>query len=382
MEHSILSQRTTRAIKKFMFRILSGSAQGILIGVLPAAILKYVLDPLIKQDIQWAMHLNAILVLFNVFIPSLIGMAIANRFKMNALETGSVMIATGAAAGSIQWATTKPGFVDPITNVKNPASSTFYVANGSGDVINAILVATLAVIAIILLEKYLNGFGSISIILTPLIVGGIVGLIGYWMSPYVGMITTKLGELIGASTDFHPLLMCIILAMVFSFITVTPISTVGIGLAISLSEISAAAAGIGVVSATVILLINSILVNKPGTSLSIFLGAMMTMMTTVFKKPIIFLAFIITAAISAIPVAIFNVQGTPTSSGLGWIGMGSPIQSIVVEASEKQFVNHLIGIGPAIITWFVVPIVAGIIVNFVFVKILKLYSPSDFSKDA
>ncbi|MEJ6399751.1 PTS sugar transporter subunit IIC [Nicoliella lavandulae] len=364
-------------MKKFIVRLLTGSAQGILMGVLPAAILKYVLSPLVHSKIQWAMHLNAILVLFNVFIPILIGMAVANQFKLHSLETGSVMLATGAASGSIQWVTTKPGFTDPITNIDNPVASTFYVANGSGDVINSIIVASLAIITIKFLQRYVNGFGSISIILTPLVVGGLIGLIGYLLSPSVGMITTKLGELIAFFTDFQPMLMSVIIAMFFAFLTITPISTVGIALAISLSELGAGAAGVGVVSTTVVLLINSLFVNKKGTTLAIFLGAMMGMMTTVFKKPIMILAFMLTAGIAAIPVALFNVQGTPTSAGLGWIGWGSPIQSVVADEGEREFITHLVGIGPAIITWVVVPIVVGIIVNLIFTKGLKLYQPQD-----
>ena len=67
-------------LKDFLFKILSGSAQGILIGVLPSAILKYVLRPFIQDGMQWAMNLNAILVLFSSFIPLLIGLAIAMQF--------------------------------------------------------------------------------------------------------------------------------------------------------------------------------------------------------------------------------------------------------------------------------------------------------------
>ncbi|WP_255552540.1 PTS sugar transporter subunit IIC [Lactobacillus sp. Sy-1] len=370
-----------KLVRKLFTRVLTGSAQGILIGVLPAAILKYVLAPLINQGYQWALHLNAILVLFNVFIPILIGMAVAGQFKMKALDTGAVMLATGAASGSIQWVKTQPGFTDPITNVDNPVSSTFYVANGSGDVINAIIVAILAVVAIKLLEKYANGFGSISVILTPLIVGGLIGLIGYFLSPFVGQITTTLGEIINAVTDLQPLLMSVLIAMAFAFLTITPISTVGIALAISLSDISAAAAGVGVVSTTVVLLLNSILVNKKGTTIAIFMGAMMGMMTTVFKKPITILAFMVTAGFAAIPVVLFNVQGTPMSAGLGWIGFGSPIQSMIADEGEREFISHLIGIGPALITWVVFPIVVGGLVNWAFIKWFKAYQPTDFKNE-
>ncbi|WP_260116061.1 PTS sugar transporter subunit IIC [Nicoliella spurrieriana] len=193
--------------------------------------------------------------------------------------------------------------------------------------------------------------------------------------------TTALGELINALTDLQPLVMSILIAMAFAFLTITPISTVGIALAISLSEVSAAAAGVGVVSTTVVLLINSLLVNKRGTSIAILLGAMMGMMTTVFKKPIMILAFMATAGLSAIPVVLFNVQGTPMSAGLGWIGFGSPIQSVIADEGEREFISHMVGIGPAVITWIVVPVIAGLLINWLFVRVLKAYQPTDFKHE-
>ena len=143
----------------------------------------------------------------------------------------------------------------------------------------------------------------------------------------------------------------------------------------------AGAAGAGVVATTVILLINSWKVNKKGTTVAIFLGAMKGMMPAIFKKPIMILSFLVAAAISAIPVAIFNVQGTPTSAGFGWIGMVSPIQSMIADGAERDIVTHTIGAFPALLTWLIVPAVAGFVVDMLFTKVFKLYTPADFEQD-
>lgn len=365
--------------KDFFFKVLSGSAQGILIGVLPAAVLKYVLMMFTGQS--WATDLNAILVLFGSFIPVLIGVAVALQFNMRSLDVGVMAIATGAAAGSIKWATVDKGFVNPITGVETQTQSTVYLASGAGDVINAMIVAAIGVVVIWLVSKYLNGFGAVAIIFSPLLIGGGVAFFGRVIAPYVGAITTAIGDVVRLFTDLQPLPMAIFIAMAFAFIIITPVSSVGIALAISLAGLGAGAAGMGVVATTVILLINSFKVNKRGTTIAIFLGAMKGMMPAIFKKPVMILAFMATAAISAIPVALLNVQGTPTSAGFGWIGMVSPIQSMLAQGADTFFITNVVGVVPGLIVWFVIPVVVGLAVNYLFVNVLHLYSPEDFKQD-
>ena len=365
-------------LKDFFFKVLSGSAQGILIGVLPSAVMKYILK--MFGTAQWALDLSAILTLFSSFIPLLIGVAIAMQFRMKALDVGVMAIAVGAASGSIKWAVAPKSFVNPITGA--PQVGNVYIAAGAGDVINAIIVAAVAVLVIWLVSRYLAGFGSVAIILSPIVIGGGVALFGRAIAPYVAYITTWVGDAVRLATDLQPLPMSIAIAMAFSFIIITPISTVGIALAITLSGLGAGAAGAGVVATTVILLINSWKVNKKGTTVAIFLGAMKGMMPSVFKKPVMILAFLVAAAITAIPVALFNVQGTPTSAGFGWIGMVSPLQSMFTfDAAEAEIVKHTINFVQFLIVWFIVPAIAGFVVDFLFTKILKLYSPSDFEQE-
>jgi uncharacterized membrane protein len=368
-------------VKDFFFKVLSGSAQGILIGVLPSAVLKYVLRPFVQGGMTWAMDLSAILTLFASFIPVLIGVAVAMQFKMKPLDVGVMGIAVGAASGSIKWATAAAGFVNPVTGVKSTVPGTVFIAAGAGDVINAMLVSALGVLAIWLVSKYLSGFGSVAIILSPLVIGGGVALIGKELAPYVGMVTTWIGDAIKAATELQPYPMSIVIAMAFAFIVITPVSTVGIALAISLAGLGAGAASAGIVATTVILLINSAKVNKKGTTVAIFLGAMKGMMPSIFKKPVMILAFLLAAAVSGIPAAMFNVQGTPTSAGFGWIGMVGPIQSVVMDSADKVYQTHTISPMIAVIVWFVVPVIAAFIADFLFTKVFKLYAPEDLAQE-
>lgn len=369
-------------VKDFFFKILSGSAQGILIGVLPSAVLKYILKLFITPGVtNWATDLNAILVLFTSFIPLLIGVCVALQFNMKPLDVGTLGIAVAAASGATKWATAPKGFVNPVTGVASKVPATVYMTSGAGDVINAMIVAAIGVLVIWLIAKYLWGFGAVAIILTPIVVGGGVGLIGKAIAPYVGDVTTWIGNIVETFTTLQPVPMAMLIAMAFSIIIITPVSTVGIALAISLAGLGSGAAGVGVIATTVVLLINSIKVNKKGTSVAIFLGAMKGMMPSVFAKPATMISFLITAAISGIPVALFNVQGTPTSAGFGWIGMVTPIQSVAKDAADAQWITNYVNPMISIVVFFVVPIIVGFVVDFILTKYLKLYKPSDFAQE-
>jgi len=376
------SGATELKLKDFFFKVLSGSAQGILIGVLPSAVMKYIIQYSGLGATDFGANLSAILTLFTSLIPFLIGMAVALQFKMKSLDVGVVAVATAVASGSIKWATAPAGFTNPVTGLKSIAPANVYIASGAGDVINAMIVAAIAVLVTWLVSRYLKGFGSVAIILSPIIVGGGVGLIGKYIAPYVGLVTTEIGDLVATFTKLAPIPMSILIAMAFAIIIITPVSTVGIALAISLSGIGSGAAAMGVVATTIVLLINSWRVNKPGVTIAIALGAMKGMMPSVFAKPVTMLPFLLTAAISGIPVALFNIQGTPVTAGFGYIGLVSPIQSMVKDPSVPASVmNHFINPIVALIAWLIVPIIAGFIAQFIFSKLLKLYSPMDFQQD-
>ncbi|CAH1852612.1 PTS sugar transporter subunit IIC [Convivina praedatoris] len=369
-------------VKEFFFKVLSGSAQGILIGVLPSAVMKYIIHFSGLGNTALGANFTAILTLFTSMIPFLIGMAVAMQFHMKSLDTGVVAIATMAASNSIQWVMLAKGALHPMTSQAVKVPTRLFVANGAGDVINAMIVAGLAVLVTWLIARYLDGFGSIAIILSPILVGGGVGLVGKTIAPYVGHLTTWIGDGVELFTKLAPIPMAILIAMAFAIIIITPVSTVGIALAISLHGIGSGAAAMGVVATTVVLLINSWQVNKRGTTLAIALGAMKGMMPSVFAKPVTIVPFLITAALSGIPVALFNIQGTPTTAGFGYIGLVSPIQSMIKDpAVPLDVMNHFITPVVAVIAWLVVPVIAGFIAQWICCKWLKLYQPSDFKQE-
>ena len=238
-----------------------------------------------------------------------------------------------------------------------------YVGAGTGDLINTMVTAAIAVGMLMLIK---DKFGSTAVVAMPIVVGVGSAFIGLLLLPYVKMITAAIGQVINEFTTLQPILMSILICCSFATLIISPISTVAIGLAIQLNGVSAGAAAMGVAATAVALVVHSWKVNKSGVTLAIALGAMKLMMPNLFKYPVILIPCLSTAILSAIPVALFSVSGTPQSAGFGIVGLVGPLASI----------DAGLNVALAVIVWFVVPIAAAIASKIVFENMLKLYDSS------
>lgn len=336
------AQKTKMTAKEFFNKFLAGTAQGIIIALIPnavlAAILKYFSSIALIQKI-----IDAGLI-FQLATPLIIGALIAKQFD---LTPARMMIVSGAAfvgSGVIQYKSEVGGFV----------------GSGTGDIINIMLTTAIALGMVMVIGDRL---GSVEIIAMPIIVGVGAGVIGMLLYPYVTQITVEIGAIINKFTTFQPVIMSILISCSFAFLIISPITTVGIGMAIQLNGVSAGAAAMGVAATTIVLVVNSWKVNKSGVTLAIALGGMKMMMPNLFKYPIVLLPCLVTAIISAIPVALLGISGTPQSAGFGLVGVVGPL------ASLDAGLNFLL----VLACWFIVPIVVALFCKFLFEKVLKLY---------
>lgn len=337
----------------FMNKILAGTAIAIVVALIPNAILATFLKPLLPNAA--AAEFLHIVQVFQFFTPIMAGFLIGQQFKFNPMQ----QLAVGGAAyiGSGAWAYTE-------VVQKGVATGTFQL-RGIGDLINMMITASLAVLAV----KYFgNKFGSLTIILLPIIIGTGVGYIGWKLLPYVSYVTTLIGQGINSFTTLQPILMSILIAVAFSLIIVSPISTVAIGLAIGLNGMAAGAASMGIASTAAVLVWATLKVNKSGVPIAIALGAMKMMMPNFLKHPIMAIPMVITAAISSLTVPLFNLVGTPASSGFGLVGAVGPIASLAGGSSVLII----------ILAWIVVPFVVAFAAHKVAKDILKLYKEDIF----
>lgn len=307
--------------KIFLNKVLAGTATGIIVGLIPNAVLAAILKLFGENTL--AVTITQMAVIFQLATPLLIGALIAVQFGFKPMQ---MLVVAGAA------------FVGSGVVKFNPDTAT-YIGAGTGDIINTMITASIAVGMMLLIGEK---FGSVAIVATPIVVGIGAGLIGYYLYPYVTKITAAIGDLINTFTTLQPILMSILIACSFAFLIISPISTV-------------------------VLVVNSWKVNKPGVTLAVALGAMKMMMPNLFRKPIILVPCLFTAIISAIPVALFSVSGTPASAGFGLVGLVGPLASLDAGLSIILL----------LISWFVVPIVAAFVGQILFEKILKLYDRKD-----
>lgn len=349
----------TETIKKetlgsFILKILNGTTIAIVVALIPNAILATFLKPV--ADVEVFANLLHIVQVFQFFTPIMAGFLIAMQFKLNPIQ--SACVGGAAYLGSGAWKYVAATVAEQQVNL-------FQLA-GIGDVINTMITAALAVLAVQMIG---NKLGSLNLVLLPIIVGTGVGFIGTLTLPYVSMITALIGQGINAFTTLQPILMSILIAVSFSIIIISPISTVAIGLAIGLEGISAAAAGMGVGAAAAFLVWATMRKNEAGVPLAIGLGAMKMMMPNFLTNPIIGLPVAITAAISAISIPVLGMVGTSGSAGFGLVGLVSPLAAL--NAGSVSIVGM-------ILTWIVIPFAVGFVVNKVMADVLHVYDPEIF----
>ena len=328
--------------KVFFNKLLAGTAQGTIIALIPNAVIGAILKYFAHISII-NMIINAALI-FQIATPLIIAALIAKQFDLAPTKTMIVGGAAFAASGVIKF--------------DNEVGA--FIAAGTGDIINIMLTSAVAVLMMMWIG---SKFGSVEIIALPIVVGIGAGLIGMMMYPYVTQITVSIGNLINDFTNFQPIIMSILISCSFALLIISPLTTVGIGMAIQLNGISAGAAAMGIAATTIVLVINSWRANKSGVTLAIALGGMKMMMPNLFKYPIILLPCLFTATIAAIPTAIFNISGTSNSAGFGLVGLVGPLAAF----------DQGLGAVLLVLCWFIIPIAAGLLAHILFVKIFKLY---------
>lgn len=330
------------SVKEFIDKVLAGAALGTVLALIAnavlGAILSYIDDvPIVETIIQVG-------IIVQMTVSFMIGALIAGQFEMDSKKSMIVGAAAFAGSGVVKF---------------NPESGNF-IAAGTGDIINVMLTSSVAILMLLLIK---DKFGSVEIIGLPIVVGVGAGLIGILMYPYVTQITVGIGMFINNLTNLQPLIMSILIAICFAILIISPISTVAIGLAIQLDGMASGAAAMGVAATMVLLVVYSWDVNEKGVTLALGLGGMKMLMPNLFKYPIITVPIIFSAIISAVPVAIFSILGTPQSAGFGLVGLVGPLASLDLGL-------HFF---PLIVSWIIIPIIAALLGKIIFEKTMKLY---------
>lgn len=336
--------------KKYAMNVLNGLAIGTVVALIPGALLGELFKALLPVFPQGQFVLNATS-MSNSMLGLVVGVLVGINFKFTPIQSTSLGLAAILGGGAVQF------------------SAEGMNLSGTGDVINVGLTAAIAAGLILLLGNRLKAYTILLIPPISLVIGGGAGML---ILPYIKGITTLIGHLVAQLLNFQPIVMSVLIAIIFSILIVSPITTVGIALAISLVGIGSGAGNLGVCAAGFGLAVAGWKVNPIGTSLAHFIGSPKVSMSNVFAKPKIMLPIICNAACLGALAAIFNIQGTPMSAGFGFSGLVGPVNHLnIVGWSAGNIIM-------TILVFLIAPIVLGIAFNYLFTKIWPIISPEDY----
>lgn len=342
--------------KNFIMNVLNGLAIGTVIVLIPGALLSELIKVLIPT-FPFLKPVAGALVMSNGMMGLVVGMMVGMNFKFNPIQSAALGLATIFASGAIQF--TPEGMM---------------TIKGTGDVINMGITAAIGAGVILLIGNKLKAY---TILVIPVLLLAVVGSIGYTILPYVMGITTLIGKGVASLLTLQPIVMCVLLAIIFGSLIVSPITTVGIALAISLSGIGSGAANVGICATGFGFAILGWRVNTTGTSLAHFIGSPKMSMANVAKKPLILVPIVCSAACCGLIAAILQITGTPMSAGFGFSGLVGPINYLNLVDGGWNATNLL----KSLIAFIVAPVGFGLIFKYVFTKVVPIVKAEDYYLD-
>ncbi|MGT2808415.1 PTS sugar transporter subunit IIC [Streptococcus iniae] len=341
--------------KAFAMNILNGIALGAVIVLIPGALLSELVKALIPSlpflaPLAWGLGMS------NSVMGLVCGIMVGMNFKFNPIQSASLGLATLFASGAIS---AKDGMI---------------MMAGTGDIINMMITAAIGAGLILLVG---NGLKAYTILVIPPLMMLGVGLIGRFLLPHVSMITKVIGMGVAQLLTLQPLMMCILLAIVFGLLIVSPITTVGIALAISLAGLGSGAANVGICATGFGFAILGWSVNTHGTALAHFLGSPKISMPVWVKNPKTLLPIVCSAAACGALAYFFNVQGTPMSAGFGFSGLVGPINHLNLVKGGWSVTNILV----TLLVYAGGPIAFGFLFKHLFMTVLHVVTPEDYKLD-
>ncbi len=246
-----------------------------------------------------------------------------------------------------------------------------YAANTLGGAGGPLAVLVIAILAAEF-GKMVAKETKVDILVTPIVTIGIGVALSYFCAPALGKIAMKVGDLIMWATNLQPFLMGILVSVFVGIALTLPISSAAICAAFGLTGLAGGAAVAGCCAQMVGFAVMSFKENKVGGLISQGIGTSMLQMGNIVKNPRIWIAPIVTSAITGpIATCLFQLQmnGTPVSSGMGTCGLVGQIGVYTgwtndIAAGVKSAITAMDWIGLIMIS-FVLPAVLCPLINMV-----------------
>ena len=165
---------------------------------------------------------------------------------------------------------------------------------------------------------------KVDILVTPLVTIGVGVALSAWWAPALGAAASSVGTVIMWATTRQPFVMGILVSVIVGIALTLPISSAAICAALSLTGLAGGAAVAGCCAQMVGFAVMSYKENKLGGLISQGIGTSMLQMPNIIKNPRIWISPILCSAITGpIATCIFKLQmnGAAVSSGMGTCGL-------------------------------------------------------------
>lgn len=166
------------------------------------------------------------------------------------------------------------------------------------------------------------GKTKIDIVVTPFVTILTGGLFAIFTGEYISSMMSALGNFVNTATELSPIPMGIIVSVVVGMVLTLPISSAALCIMIGIDGIAAGAAAVGCCCQMVGFAVASFRDNGMGGLLSQGLGTSMLQVPNIMRKPQIWIAPTLAAAIlGPISTAVLGMTNTSYGAGMGSAGL-------------------------------------------------------------
>ena len=305
MEETVIqNQENTpkESVWKKIQTFLMKSTNGMALGLFGTLIIGTIIALFAKIPVPGFDQIAAFATLVKGLMGAGIGLGVALSLGCQGVSVVAIMAA--GAAGNL-------GFGFALTDFK--------METYSGDPLSCYCSSIIAYFAITLIMRRKT---PVDLILIPLVGLGFALIYCFLGSYWIHQATILLGDVIKASFDVIPFLMCIIVSVLVGMALTAPISSVAICVAIGIGNVplAAGAALIGCCTQMVGFATQAARDNKWGSVLAIGIGTSMLEFKNIIKNPRIWLPTIIASAILGPFAYLFGFATDSVGAGMGTSG--------------------------------------------------------------
>lgn len=208
----------------------------------------------------------------------------------------------------------------------------------------------------------------VDIILTPLVTIVVGGMIARFCCSPINDFMLYLGSLINNATALSPFLMGVVVSVLVGCALTLPISSAALCIMLGIDGLAAGAATVGCCAQMVGFAMISFKDNGVGGLLSQGLGTSMLQIGNIVRKPIIWLAPTLTAAIlGPVSTVVFGMTNNALGAGMGTSGLVGPIATYAdMTAAGGDPTAIIIKIA---VLHFVAPAIISLLIHFAMTRL-------------